>query len=498
MCFFRVAFMGLLLAAVTRSQSLENCGVEVSPFTVRSTEDAATLATFLRCSSGDVAVQWVGEVFVEQTIRVTNGTSLNVTGVGPGATADGQDAQQLFVVDAGSRLHLSDMTLARGNASSRAEALPSGGAIYSNQSSVSFSGNVSFISNSADESGGAIYAISSNVAWNGDDAIQFGFNSANDGGAIFAYESAVSWVGSDTRFVSNSAFDGGAIHVHNSTVSWRGDGTRFDSNAANEDGGAIYALEGSTVSWDGDAARFTSNSANEDGGAIYAEGSAVFWEGDGAHFTSNSANQSGGAIHAFESTVFWNGDATQFDSNFAGGAGGAIHAVESDVIWDGDSTQLSSNSANGFGGAIHAELSAVSWGRNTTFRSNVAGGSGGALASGDMKSLFFDSSGLLGTVYLSGATFADNRAANGGAVYLTNSLNSFNFTDVIFRENSAYASGGAVAAYGMGDDGSPLVFSRCHFLENVAGDTGGAVDTLTGQQEFNLCDFEGNSAGEGK
>eukprot|EP00752_Nemacystus_decipiens_P013346 g11816.t1 len=483
-----------LLATVTWSQELQDCDVDISPFTVRSTEDAATLATSLRCSTGVLTVEWVGEVFVVETIHVTSGTSLNITGTGPDATADGQDSQQLFLVDAGSRLHLSDIALARGSASGAP--FSSGGAIYSNQSSVSFSGNVSFVSNSADERGGAIYATSSNVDWSGD-GIQFRFNSANDGGAIFADGSSVSWDGSSTHFTSNSAFDGGAIHVRASTLSWSGDDSRFDSNVAHEDGGAIYALEGSAVSWEGDATRFNANSANEDGGAIYAEGSAISWKGDDIQFTSNSVNQSGGALYALESTVSWTGDRVRFDSNSAGVAGGAIHAYESDVVWDGENSELSSNSASGFGGAVHAEYSAVSWGGNTTFRGNVAGGNGGALASTDMKLLFFDDSGNLGPVHLSGARFVDNRAASGGAVYLANSLNSFNFTDVLFWRNSANGAGGAVAAYGMGAAGSPLVFSRSLFSENVAGDTGGAVDTLTGQQEFARCDFEDNSADVG-
>ena len=53
-----------------------------------------------------------------------------------------------------------------------------------------------------------------------------------------------------------------------------------------------------------------------------------------------------------------------------------------------------------------------------------------------------------------------------------------------------------MTAYGIGTEGSPLMFSRCNFSDNVASGTGGAVEALTGQQEFNLCHFEGNSAGK--
>ena len=456
--------MGFLVA-VTQGQDLQNCSIGTRQFTVGSAEDAAALAASLGCSNGDFAVRWVGKVFVTQAIHVTKGTSLNITGTGPGATAHGRDIQQLFVVDSGSRLHLSDIALEHGNAAGALHS--SGGAIFANQSTVSFSGNMSF-----------------------------SFNSAIHGGAISAYDSVVSWDGDDIQLSFNSANDGGAIVAYNSAVSWRGDNAQFISNVAQEDGGAVYAYN-STVSWDGDGTQFSSNAANEDGGTFYAELSTVSWDGNGVQFISNSANQAGGAIFAFESKVLWNGNSAKFAYNSARGAGGAILAHESDLFWVGDSTQFSSNSAKGFGGAINAAYSAVSWGRNTTFHSNVAGKSGGAIASSDMEFLFFDDSGNVDKVILSDAKFINNSAETGGALHLTSSANGFNFTGVIFQNNSATGgAGGAVAAYGMGTVESPLIFSNCHFANNAASETGGAVEILTGQQEFSYCHFEGNSAGK--
>ena len=130
---FQVVCTGLL-AAFARAQELQNCTVDsIIPVSVGSTEDAVALATSISgCSDGDFAVEWVGEVFVAETIFVTGGTSLNVTGPGPGAIANGGGETQLFVVEGGSRLHLSDMTLSNGNAT------VDGGAIFTNQSTVSF------------------------------------------------------------------------------------------------------------------------------------------------------------------------------------------------------------------------------------------------------------------------------------------------------------------------------------------------------------------------
>ena len=112
----------------------------------------------------------------------------DITGAGLGAVANGGRSTQLFNLDGGSTLHLSDLTLAHGNASTG-----DGGAIYVGQSTVSLTGNMSFISNSAGFYGGAIYSQNSTVSWDGD-GTEFINNSAGfHGGAIYAQNSSVSW-----------------------------------------------------------------------------------------------------------------------------------------------------------------------------------------------------------------------------------------------------------------------------------------------------------------
>eukprot|EP00903_Cladosiphon_okamuranus_P014374 g13345.t1 len=464
MGYLQVVCIGLLVA-IAQSQGIQNCGFDTTEFTVESTQDATSLVTALGCSNGgDFSVRWVGEVFVVDTINVINGTSLNITGVGPGAVADGQHATQLFYVDGGSRLHLSDMTLARGSAIS-------GGAVYALQSSVSFSGTTSFISNTG----------------NGNE----GF-----GGAIFAaFDSTVSWDGDGTQFHNNSASVGGAISAaFDSTVSWDGDGTQFTSNTATYDGGAIFASQASTVSWKGDGTQFHSNSGGGWGGAIAAEfSSTVSWKGDGTQFSSNAAFYDGGGINIFNSsTASWDGDETQFSSNSAR-YGGAVMAFESSIVsWNGDGTHFTSNSATLDGGAIAAWYSpVVSWNGATTFESNVAGVNGGGLHSNQCDPASDPGNSA-------GATFFNNSATYGGALYLSTCKNAFNFTEFTFERNSAF-DGGAVALYESGNTAVPysVVFFKCTFLDNVASASGGAVETLAGVHEFISCDFEGNSADVG-
>eukprot|EP00903_Cladosiphon_okamuranus_P006562 g6410.t1 len=426
--------------------------------------DAAALATsILACPDGDFAVEWVGEVLIEETIHVTGGTSLDIAGAGPGAIADGGGDTQLFAVDGDSRLHLSDMILSNGNASY-------GGAIFANQSSVSFTGNMSFISNSA-EFGGAILSLESILSWNGD-STDFSFNSADiDGGAIWAGDgSSVSWTGDETTFISNNAISGGAITAYNfSTVFWDGDNTTFSNNsAAAYGGGAIVAFMSSTVSWDGDGSSFSFNSAALNGGAIWAVGSTVSWFGDDTTFDSNNAAGLGGAIFAQDSTVAWEGDGTSFISNSDAEFGGAIFAQDdSTVTWEGDCTEFSNNSAALDGGAIWAgNRSTVSWtGSDVAFVSNSAE-SGGAILAYQLSSVS----------WADGTTiFSNNSAAvNGGAILAWDSSNvSWKGDGTVFTFNNASDSGGAIFAQHstVSWDGNGTIFSN----NSAAASEGGAV-----------------------
>lgn len=477
--------MGLLVA-VARTQELPNCTTDTSPFSVGSTEDATTLAASLGCMNGDFVVQWLGEVVVAEAIRVRNGTSLNITGTGGGAIADGRGTNQLFSVEGGASLHLSDMTLTSGSAPGS-----SGGAIYASQSSISFSSNISFIFNSAGESGGAIFASESTVFWGGDNTT-FRSNSAGEfGGAICLSESTLSWRGDGTTFSSNSAelYSGGAIYARDeSTVYWDGDGTKFSNNYADVSGGAIFATGGSNLSWTGDGTKFLFNNAS-DGGAMTVMQSFMSWDGDSTEFRSNNAHGgNGGAIAVTGSTGSWDGDGTGFVFNTASIDGGAISVFTSTVSWDGNDTIFDSNIAAGNGGAIRGEGTAnVVWNGRPTFTGNVAEGNGGALSLTEFGEQFTK------TVFAA-ATFVENSAENGGAVYVYNSVYGFDFTDIVFRSNSAEA-GGAFAAF-AGTEDQPITFLGCMFSDNKVNGAGGAVETLSGQQEFFSCVFEGNSAGE--
>ena len=120
---FRSSLMGLvqavyvtLLPGLAQAQAILPCPGGTNFIAVASSDDAATLARSLQCSNGTFIVKWFGGVVVSQTLNVTQGTSLDITGASAGATVDGNHTTQLFAVDGASALHLMDVVLTNGNA----------------------------------------------------------------------------------------------------------------------------------------------------------------------------------------------------------------------------------------------------------------------------------------------------------------------------------------------------------------------------------------------
>ena len=451
-----------LLAAFAEPQPVPPCGADTSFFTVASSEDAAGLASSLLCSGGNFSVKWIGEVVVGETIRVANGTSLNITGDEPSATADGNHRTQLFAVEGGSRLHFTDMTFANGSGSS-------GGAISADDRSlVSFSGTISFTRNDAlDGDGGAIFAKYSTLRWHGSgDDILFMNSASRHGGAIYALWSELSWEGTgETVFFGNSASEsGGAIHAHGSTVLWNRDGTQFRYNSANghgsnvrsdgdgnteisytwhatDGGGAIYAYD-SMLSWNGDGTGFSYNSGFH-GGAIHAHSSTVLWDGDGTEFSFNSGEFGGALYTDGNSTVYWDGDGFQFRNNSAH-VGGVLSVADSNVSWSGGGTEFIFNSAVMGGGGVFASYNGyLSWdGDGTNFSHNAAAANGGAIYM-DNSALYWKGE---GTHFISNVAHL-----SGGAIYVLNELLWFEGS-TIFSNNTVGEDGGALAVYHENDD----------------------------------------------
>ncbi len=430
-------------------------------WTVETSEDAQALAAAVNCSGGSFEVEWVGRVAVDETIYVVDGTVLAINGADTAAVIDGNSAMRLFtVVDA--VLHLSDVNITSG-------ASLAGGAIAAAGSVLTFD-RTNFDGNSAYWHGGAVFASDgSNVTCTGGGTFANNRAYMDGGGAMLvAGSSTVSCGGS---WINNTAASrGGALTVDfDSNASWRDEAT-FAFNTGDL-GGALAVLNGSSASWSG-ATFFISNYARHLG-AVAVESSTVSWSGS-TEFVSNSASI-GGAVSAIRgSSISWTG-ATEFTSNMAESDGGAVASAEVYSL---------SSGASGI-----PQDSVMAMNGPTTFSNNSCGGSGGAMT-------------LLGGLSLEiGAvdvSFINNTAGvAGGAVFISGGAVGPVFAGASFVSNSAQV-GGAVSAVGSGYlIGYPTTFERCHFVDNRATTTGGAIESAAGEDAFVSSVFEGNRAGTG-
>ena len=233
----------------------------------------------------------------------------------------------------------------------------------------------------------------------------FSGNSAHAGGAIYSYtDGATVTIGDYTSFENNKGFNeagdaGGAIYVGNADLLQIGNHVNFSGNAAD-------------------------SPQNPDTGAVGLAGAAYITNtkttiGTHLNVSDNEANRSGGGLY------IWNYDrssaeigeyATFKDNKSITSGGGAI------ANYDGELT--------------------IKAGAN--FEGNTAATNGGAI----LNNSYLQNAGEPGyenfdaIVNIEGGTFANNSAANGGAIY--NEANStINVSNVIFTDNKA-EKGGAI------------------------------------------------------
>ena len=483
-------FLAVCCTTMARVASLP-CSPGLVSLVVEDSAGASVLANATNCTGGEFDVEWMGYVEFPETIYVSAGTVLNITGADAGAVADGKNAIQFLNVAAGT-VHLSGMRIERCVADY-------GGAVFANASSLTFNAT-EFVGNTATEEGGALYVDASNVSWSWGAALSANTASGEDGrgGAIYADMSSLRWSG-ETIFSDNIAAagasvngsaGGGAIYAVSSSVYWTGE-TSFSGNTANSTGvgslsggGAVVATE-SSVSWDGETS-FSGNTADGEsafGGALALQsGSSASWSG-GTTFSYNAVDGEvsvGGAVFMIESGVFWDGD-TVFSNNTAicvdSSFGGAVYMTESTMSWSGE-TRFADNAAGGVfvtGGAVYMRYSNVSWSGETTFSNNFAA----FLVNGS-----YDTA-IGGAIYISFSNvswsrethFSGNAALSGigvgGALGIYKSNVSWS-AETSFSANRAFGHGGGGGA--LNSANSNVSWSaETSFLDNGS-NSGGALD----------------------
>ena len=388
-----------------------------------------------------------------------------------------------------------------------------GGAIYCNNSTLSFSGTAIFLLNQATGPagsflanfgaiGGAIMAISSStLTFETTSDLLFTENTATfRGGAMSATASEVSILGKalfeeniarqsggaiegddnsriycsgwNIRFQNNLVADklgsGGAIYSYSSDVELKK--VQFKQNAAGF-GGAIYCSQCSYLCIS--TCEFMNNTASYSGAVYIDTGTAVIFDGIN-HFEWNHANITG-AVEAYSTNVTFSGENT-FCKNNATLSSGSLSLSLSNAIMSGKLTFHKNHGV--YGGGIDGILSNLTIYGTISFISNTADFQGGGLmfANGTLS--------IIGVL-----TLTNNSAVGGGGFNIRKSEVDFEGC-IHYLNNYAAVYGGAI--YARDSEITLRGSSSCSiFQSNVAtGGSGGgiyAIDSsvyMTGEQKF--------------
>ena len=148
---------------------------------------------------------------------------------------------------------------------------------------------------------------------------------------------------------------------------------------------------------------FESNISEPNGGAISAVNSSVVTIEE-SEFIGNESTSSGGAL-SLDSSSTYTITGSKFEGNKANGNGGAIYAVEMNKLHI-SSSELKKNTAKTSGGSIYASYCEDIIIDNCIISENISGQYGGGMY------------GTMVNYYIKGTQVSENKALNGGGVYL--------------------------------------------------------------------------------
>ena len=212
-----------------------------------------------------------------------------------------------------------------------------GGAIFANNSELTFMGETLFLQNKIDSSnsqsgfvgGGAMFISQTNVVFidisnfteNGQVSVPpVGcINPTVFGGAMFMLENSMILIQGEATFNNNSGNSGGAVFSVNSSLSLSGSVKFINNDATNGFGGAISACS-SDLNYQEEII-FEQNSATS-GGAVFIDNSILGCL-DNITFAYNTARFRGGGVYIIDSRVTISGQ-VNFVENMAEGDGGGI------------------------------------------------------------------------------------------------------------------------------------------------------------------------------
>lgn len=209
----------------------------------------------------------------------------------------------------------------------------------------------------------------------------------------------------------------------------------------------------------------------KDGPAIYMTGGTLNIL-DGAVIQNNSSNQQGGVIQAYHGTNLNISGGSFINNKSNKSDGGAIATYGKLNITGG---LFENNAAKKTGGAIIAGSRADATIKNATFKNNQAS-TGGAIYSGNK-------------ITISDSNFENNQSNWAGAVFAGKDID---LSNVKFINNKVVNQGGALY---LTSGNSNL--NKCVFNKNLANTQGGAIFIKTANTAIEASEFKENGAGSG-
>ena len=324
-----------------------------------------------------------------------------------------------------------------------------GGAISLQRSSTVALSKVDFINNTATMSGGAIFANNSELTFTSETLfLQNKIDTSNfqsglvGGGAISILQTSAQFIDISCNFTENGQTSLLPVSSVDTAVL----------------GGAIFVQQNSTILIQGKAT-FHNNSGGS-GGAVFSVNSSLSLSGS-VKFTSNDAtNGFGGAIAAYTSDINYQEEII-FEQNSAT-SGGAIF-IERSIMDCVDNITFAYNAARFRGGGVYAADSKVTISGMINFVENVAEGDGGGMGLEGFTAQLV----LQAPVTVN---FYRNAANLGGALFY---LDSNGMYIDLCKPTAAFEKRACFFTSGVADMSSDVV-SHMNFIENYAS-SGGAV-----------------------
>ncbi len=283
-------------------------------------------------------------------LTLTNTATTTITGPAAGVTISGNNASQVFNINAGAAAALSGLTITGGNAG----ATGNGGGL-SNLGTTTLTNCT--VSGNSGQWGGGVYGSTgstttlTNCTVSGNSAVYGG--GLNSHGALTLNYCAVS------NNLASSC--GGGLENFNGTTTLT-DSTVSGNKASNEYGGGLFCLGGQTTLTN---CTVSGNQAGESGGGMYNRGAVTLVD---CTVSGNVAHRRGGGLSDTQGTTTLTN--CTISGNSATTNGGGINSNFSSVTTLTDCT-VSGNFTSGSGGGLSIITGTISLG-NTIVTGNTA------------------------------------------------------------------------------------------------------------------------------